>query len=210
MPQEEQVDGVQAIFLAKTLESSLEKYAKFFIQEEDDLEETFKSPSISPNIASPPDPFNEKLLTEDIREEWSNGIIDFSEAFWIDSPSITIPCSIKGIAVEAQLIPNIEGNIMPWHLAHTLLGSVSLKPSGKLFESCPFGHILECRGIASAVPITIDKIEVNLDFHIFDILDFDLLIGYPLENFYHSPLGSLHEKLGEKTSASPCLENPTA
>ena len=57
------------------------------------------------------------------------------------------------------------------------------------------------------MPITIDKIEVNLDFHIFDILDFDLLIGYPLDNFHHSPLGSLHEKLGEITSASPCIEN---
>ena len=30
------------------------------------------SPFISPNIASPPDPFNEELLKEDIREEWSN------------------------------------------------------------------------------------------------------------------------------------------
>ena len=39
------------------------------------------SPFISPNIASPPDPLN--------------------EAVWIDSPSITIPCSIKGIALEA-------------------------------------------------------------------------------------------------------------
>ena len=65
-------------------------------------------------------------------------------------------------------------------------------------------------GVASVVPVVIDKIEVNLDFHIFEILDFDLLIGYPLENFHHSPLGSLHEKLGEKTSASPCLESPTA
>ena len=98
------------------------------------------SPSIYPNIASAPDPFNEELLMGDMTEEWSNGIIDFSEAVWIDSPSITIPCSIKGIAVEAQLIPNIEGNIMPWHMAHTLLGSVSLKQSGKLFETCPFGH----------------------------------------------------------------------
>ena len=48
------------------------------------------SPFISPNIASPPDPFNEELLKEDIREEWSNGIIDFAEAAWIDSPSITV------------------------------------------------------------------------------------------------------------------------
>ena len=105
-----------------------------------------ESPFSSPNIASPPDPFSEALLKEDIREEWSNGIIDFAEAVWIDSPSIAIPCSIRGIAVEAQLIPNMEGNIMQWHLAHTLLGSVSLKPSGKLFESCPFGHILKCWG----------------------------------------------------------------
>ena len=96
---------------------------------------------------------------------------------------------------------------MPWHLAHTLLGSVSLKPSGKLFKSCPFGHILECRGIASAVPITIDKIKVNLDFHIFDILDFDLLIG--VENIHHSSLGYLYEELGNLTSATPCLQNPT-
>jgi hypothetical protein len=58
------------------------------------------SPFISPNIASPPNPLNEVLLKEDIREEWSNGIIDFSEAIWIDSPSITIPCSIRGIAIE--------------------------------------------------------------------------------------------------------------
>ena len=59
------------------------------------------------------------------------------------------------------------------------------------------------------MPVTIDKIEVNLDFHIFGILDFDLLKGYPLENIHHSPLGSLH-KLGEMTSASPCLENSLA
>ena len=55
------------------------------------------SPFISPNIASPPDPFNEELLKEDIKEEWANGIIDFAEAAWIDSPSISIPCSIRGI-----------------------------------------------------------------------------------------------------------------
>ena len=99
---------------------------------------------------------------------------------------------------------------MPWHLAHSLLGSVSLAPSGKLLESCPFGHILECRGVASAVPIAIDKIEVNLDFHIFDVLDLDLLIGFPLDNLHHTALGSLHEQLGKMTFATPCLENPLA
>ena len=109
------------------------------------FEETMlTSPFISPNIASPPNPLNDALLKEDIREELSNRIIDFSEAVWIESPSTIIPCSIQGITIEAQLIPNVEGNIMPWHLAHSLLGSVSLAPSGKLLKSCPEGHILEC------------------------------------------------------------------
>ena len=99
---------------------------------------------------------------------------------------------------------------MSWHLAHSLLGSVSLKPSGKLLKSCPEGHILECRGVASAVPISMNKMEVNLDFYIFDTLDFDLLIGYPLENLHHLPLRSLHEQLGNSTFATPCLENPSA
>ena len=84
------------------------------------FEETMlTSPFISPNIASPPDPLNDALLKEDIREELSNRIVDFSEAVWIESPSTIIPCSIWGITIEAQLIPNVEGNIMPWHLAHT-------------------------------------------------------------------------------------------
>ena len=60
------------------------------------------------------------------------------------------------------------------------------------------------------MPISMDKIEVNLDFYIFDTLDFDLLIGYPLENLHHLPLRSLHEQLGNSTFATTCLENPSA
>jgi hypothetical protein len=90
----------------------------------------FVSPFIPPNIASPPDPLNEAFLKGVMREEWSNVKGHFSEAVWINLPSTIIPCSIRGISIEAQLIPNMEGNTMPWHLARTLLGSVSLKPSG--------------------------------------------------------------------------------
>jgi hypothetical protein len=31
--------------------------------------------------------------------------------------------------------------------------------------------------------LMLDKIKVSLDFHIFDDLDLNLLLGYPLENF---------------------------
>jgi len=59
------------------------------------------------------------------------------------------------------------------------------------------------------VLLTLDKIEVHLDFHIFDVLDFDLLIGYPLEISLTSHQWSLDEKVRETGSATatPHLEN---
>ena len=104
----------------------------------------------------------------------------------------------------------MEVNVMPWNLAHALLGDVSLAPSDKLLKSCPFGHILKCRGVACAVPLTLDKIEVSLDFHIFDILDLDLLLGHPLAKLLDLYQGSLVEKLREATSATCFLENHSA
>ena len=60
------------------------------------------------------------------------------------------------------------------------------------------------------MPLIIDKIEVNLDFHIFDILDFDIFLGFPLENLLASQ-GSLDEKLRKTASAAvSCLENSMA
>ena len=58
------------------------------------------------------------------------------------------------------------------------------------------------------MPITIDKIEVHLDFYIYDILDFDLLLGLPLEKLLASH-GSLDEKHWETSpaTATPYLEN---
>ena len=66
-------------------------------------------------------------------------------------------------------------------------------------------------GVASAVPLIIDKIKVNLDFHIFDILDFDLLLGFLLEKLLASQ-GSLDEMLRKTASATAtsCLENHMA
>ena len=58
----------------------------------------------------------------------------------------------------------------------TLMGNKALTPTDKYFRS-PSGLFFECRGIARDVPITIDKIEVHLDFDVYDILNFDLLLG---------------------------------
>ena len=80
------------------------------------------------------------------------------------------------------------------------MGNKPLTPTDKYFKS-PSGLFFECQGIARDVPITIEKIEVHLDFYIYDILDFALLIGLPLEKLLASH-GSLDEKLRETGSAS--------
>jgi hypothetical protein len=69
--------------------------------------------------------------------------------------------------------------------------------------------ILKCRGVAGAIPLTLDKIKVNLDLYIFDILDLDVLLGYPLERLLNLSQGSLDENLREAvfTNSISFLEN---
>jgi hypothetical protein len=61
------------------------------------------------------------------------------------------------------------------------------------------------------MPIIIDETEVHLDFNIYAILEFELLIGHPLDNlFQEKPShGSLSEQFG-KTASATHLDNPMA
>src|SRR6185369_13931251 len=139
--------------------------------------------------------------------DWSKEAKRASEAIRISPISATITCSVKGKIVEALHDPTAEVCIIPEYLLHTLVGNKPLTPSDKYFKS-PSGLYFECRGIARNVPITIDKIEVHLEFYIYDILDFDLLLGLPLEKLLASH-GSQDEKLRKVASATTtsCLEN---
>jgi len=116
-------------------------------------------------------------------KEWLIEVKCSSKAIQILSPSTAMPCSLKGTIMEALHNPIVETSIMLEFLVETPLEKMSLVPTNKLFKS-PSGLIFECCGIAKAVLITIDKIEVHLDFHIFAILDFDLLIAYPFEKSF--------------------------
>jgi hypothetical protein len=94
-------------------------------------------------------------------------------------------------------------------LVKNLLGNMPLVLTNKLFKS-PLGPFFECCGIARDVSVIIDKTVVHLDFHIYVILEFNLLIGQPCEKLFKEK--SFHEGLDEKlrttTSATPipCLE----
>jgi hypothetical protein len=88
-------------------------------------------------------------------------------------------------------------------LAKNLLGNMPLVPTNKLFKS-PSGLIFECSRIVRTMPIEINGTEVHLDFHIFAIIEFDLLIGYPLDKLFQekSSHGGLNEEFGRTTSAT--------
>ncbi|CAN6203944.1 unnamed protein product [Urochloa humidicola] len=57
-----------------------------------------------------------------------------------------------------------------------------------------------------------EKLKVRLDFHIFDILNLDLLLGCPVEELLDKSQGSLDERLREVTFATTTswLKNPMA
>nr|TKW27922.1 hypothetical protein SEVIR_3G289400v2 [Setaria viridis] len=113
-----------------------------------------------------------------------------------------------GTAIEALHDPTAEACIMSEFLKGTFLGNMPLVPTDKLLKS-PSELIFECRGMAREVLIKIDKIKVHLNFHIYPILDFDLLIGLHLEDLSQ---GSLDKKLRKSasTSTNSCIENPMA
>ena len=94
-----------------------------------------------------------------------------------------MPCSLRATVVEALYNLVVGTNIMLEFLAKNLLANMPPVPTNKLFKS-PSGLIFEYRGIIRDVPIEINETEVHLDFHIFDILDCELLIGYPFEKLF--------------------------
>ena len=115
--------------------------------------------------------------------EWSKEVRRSSKAIQVSSSSTTFYCSIGGNSIEALHDSTAEACIMSEFLMDTFIGSKPLDPTDILFRS-PSGLFFECRGIARVVPTKIEKIEVKLYFHIYPILDFELLIGYPLKCFF--------------------------
>jgi hypothetical protein len=59
-----------------------------------------------------------------------------------------------------------------------------LGPTTKLLKSL-LGHIVPSLGILYALPILVNGTKVHLNFYIFDVMEFDLLIGQPIERLIH-------------------------
>jgi len=69
---------------------------------------------------------------------------------------------------------------MSTYFAHAYLKDIPLTPIAKILKNLS-RHILPSLGIVYVLPIKVNKTMVDLSFYIFDIMEFDLLIGQPIE-----------------------------
>jgi hypothetical protein len=99
--------------------------------------------------------------------------------------------------VDTLYNPIVRANIMTKSFARTYLGNEQIAPTTKTFRvrSC---EKLECLGHLHDVSVYYDNVVMGLDFYVFDVLDFDILIGHPLEKLFAdlSKTGELDIKLG--------------
>ena len=115
-----------------------------------------------------------------IRNKWLEELELSSDVIRLDSPSISIHYQINKAPFDALSNPVVGVNIMFASFAHDLLKHMPLTPTTKLLRSI-LGHILPSLGILYVLPIYVQGTMVHLSFYIYDIIEFDLLIGQPIE-----------------------------
>ena len=103
-----------------------------------------------------------KDLTSILSDQWFRET-KLSPVFQLCTPFSTISFTNKSFLKEALCNPTFGQNIMSALLA------------SRLFFKSPSGFLLECKGVLCKNSIRLDAIEVLLDFHIFEIPDFDII-----------------------------------
>jgi hypothetical protein len=131
-----------------------------------------------------------------ISNEWLEELELSSDVVRLDSPSLPIRCQIDSDLFNALYNPVVGINIMSASLAQHLLKHISLTPTSKLMKSL-LGHIFPSLEILHVLPIQVEGTMVHLTFYIFNIWDFDLLIGQPFRRLlYEGQIGKLNIYLG--------------
>jgi hypothetical protein len=135
----------------------------------------------------PPDPMELGFLRETVREltsimsdEWLREAELSSEVIRINTAPRIIPCHLEGNDVGILYSPTVGANLVSESFAFAYLSDKAVTPTNKFFKH-PNGNIIEGFGIVQDVPVCFEDREAILDFHVFEIQDFDILIGLPIE-----------------------------
>ena len=124
-----------------------------------------------------------KGVTALMNSEWIHeGEMSF-ESIRIQTPLYTIPCFIQGTAVSVPYSPTVGANIMSVSFALSHLSDRPLLPTSRSLWIGPRSTIEGIR-ILHDIPVWYDNDEITLDFHIFEVQDFDVLIRHPVEKMF--------------------------
>ena len=124
------------------------------------------------------------------------------EVIRFNSPSVAIKLQVDSYPFEALYNPVVGVNIMSYTFAKEFWRDMPLIPTNKLLKNCS-GHITPSLGVLSALPIVINDFHILRNFYIFDVWDFDVMIGVPIIKLLQEGRnGKLNIKFGKGFSFS--------
>ena len=118
-----------------------------------------------------------------MNSEWIQEGETSPEIIQFHAPSFTIQCFIKGAVVTAFYNPTVGVNIISASFASNYSSKKHVTPTTKSLR-IGSNSIIKGIGIMQDVPVWQMKTEIALDFHIFEVQDFDILIGHPIEKTF--------------------------
>ena len=156
---------------------------------------------------TPTDPLDENYLRETIQElttlisnEWLKEGESSLTPIHLNSPSSSLRCRLQDQDVEALYNPTVGANLMSDEFALAFLGNYKLTPTDRQLKR-PSGSLTSSYRILTDMPFWHYDVKVRLNFHVFEDLDFDCLIGHPLKALFKDvpKEGCLNIKLGKDT-----------
>jgi len=161
----------------------------------------------------PLEPYEKEYIQESIKEltalmsdEWFREGELIRAPIWVSYPPSLIHCRIRGQNVRALYNPAIGANIMSNNFALAFLGGAALTPTCRTVKG-PSGSLIQSYGVIQDVSIRYGDVKASLDFHVFEVPNFDVLIGHPIEKLLTDApnSGSLSIRLGKETIAVPII-----
>jgi hypothetical protein len=137
-----------------------------------------------------------------LSDEWLEESEFSPKIIHLDSASIVIRCQLDKAPFGTFYNPIVGINIMSALFAQDFLKNMPLAPTTNLLKSL-LGRIVPSLGILCALSIFVNGTRVLLNFYIFDVVEFDVLIGQPIERLIQEgQTGKLNIKLGKNFELS--------
>jgi hypothetical protein len=115
-----------------------------------------------------------------LSDEWLEKLELSPEIIRLDSPSIIIRCQLDKAPFDTFYNPIVGVSFMSALFPQDFLKDMPLAPTTNLMKSLS-GRIVPSLGILCALPIFVNGTRVLLNFYIFDVVEFDVLIGQLIE-----------------------------